>query len=353
MKGARKNSFIPSSLVHKPYSMLNTHMSNSWSDFNGLSPDLIYSSLRDGFGIEPQSLINHLPSYINRVYEMESSNSERYVIKFYRPGRWTEDAIMDEHDLLFHCVDSEIPVVAPLLTPDGSSLCTIDDFHFALFPKRSGRLFETNTEDDYLRLGRLIGRLHSVSSTIDAPDRITLSPELMINEFLEHLISGKLITANEEADFREVVTNIMTVSIPLFKEFNTISCHGDCHRGNILDRADEGLLLIDFDDMCAAPEVQDLWMLLPGYAAEAKKEWFLMLEGYSEFRAFNDKQIVLVEPLRAMRMLYYLSWSARQLHDYHFKEAYPDWGNSAFWSKEIGDFRIQLQVIRESLQQFT
>lgn len=324
-------------------------MKQTWNDFTGLTPELIHKSLKDGFGLEPYGLINHMPSYINRVYEVEDSDNKRYIIKFYRPGRWTEDAIMDEHDLLFECKDAEIPVVAPLVTKDGSSLCRINNFFFALFPKRSGRLFETNNDDDYLRLGRLISRLHNVSANLEAPDRIEFSPDNWQALFLDHLVNNKLISAGEEKDFINVIEQILETSRPIFSDFPSIPCHGDCHRGNILDRGTEGLMLIDLDDMCHAPEVQDLWMLLPGYAEESKKEWLLMLEGYTEFRAIDEKQFLLIEPLRAMRMLYYISWSARQLNDPRFMQNYPDWGKPSFWSKEIGDFRIQLQVIRESL----
>ncbi len=327
-------------------------MNQTWTDFAGLTPELIHKSLQDGFGLEPYGLINHLPSYINRVYEVEDSDLNRYVIKYYRPGRWTENAIMDEHDLLFECQDAEIPVAAPLLTKDGSSLCRIENFFFALFPKKSGRLFETNCDDDYIRLGCLAARLHNVSERLEAPDRIRFSTDNWKSLFLNHLVDHKLITVNEEKYFTGIINQILESAAPLLKDFSTIPCHGDCHRGNILDRGSEGLMLIDLDDMCHAPEVQDLWMLLPGHAEESKKEWMLMLEGYSEFRNIDPKQFILIEPLRAMRMLYYLSWSARQLNDPRFRHSHPDWGTPAFWSKEIGDFRVQLQVIREVMERY-
>ncbi|MBN1648193.1 MAG: serine/threonine protein kinase [Spirochaetales bacterium] len=325
-------------------------MKTEWSDFSGLDPALIHESIQKAYGIEPGGLLNHMPSYINRVYEIEGHDGLRYIVKFYRPGRWDEDAIMDEHDLLFQCQDEEIPVVAPLLTEDGSSLCVVKDFYFALFPKKSGRLFETDREDDYIRLGRLIARVHNVSAGLEAPGRMMLTPEVWKKEFLGHLTASSCITAGEKDDFVRTVDTILELSTPLFGRFPVIPCHGDCHRGNILDRAREGLMLIDFDDMCLAPEIQDLWMLLPGYAGESRKEFMLMCEGYSEFRPFDERQFLLIEPLRALRMLYHLSWSARQLADLRFREQHPDWGTAAFWSKEIGDFRIQLQVIRETLE---
>ena len=324
-------------------------MNDKLGDFSGLTPDIIAECLKQAFGIETCGLINYMPSYINRVYEVADEEENRYIIKFYRPGRWSEDAIMDEHDLIFDCKDAEIPVVAPILTEDGSSLCSYAGYFFALFEKKSGRLFETNNSEDYLRLGRLIGRLHAVSSQTMPEYRISMKPEVWKNKLLGRLLNGSLITPGEKEDFAKIAGDILTTCSPLFESFRPIACHGDCHRGNILDRGPEGLMLIDFDDMCVAPAVQDIWMLLPDYASESAREWELVLEGYNEFFRFDETQFVLIEPLRAMRMLYYLSWSSMQLNDYNFRRAYPDWGSQAFWEKEIGDFRMQLQIIRESL----
>jgi Ser/Thr protein kinase RdoA (MazF antagonist) len=139
-------------------------------------------------------------------------------------------------------------------------------------------------------------------------------------------------------------------SAPLFDGLERIRIHGDCHRGNILDRLEQGLLLIDFDDMAMGPPVQDLWLLLPDRATKSSHEIGLFLSGYERFRKFDRAGLRCIEPLRAMRMIYFLSWCSRQVGDFQFKRNFPDWGNDTFWQREINDLREQVGFVMDALE---
>jgi Ser/Thr protein kinase RdoA (MazF antagonist) len=151
--------------------------------------------------------------------------------------------------------------------------------------------------------------------------------------------------------FRDAASRIIEMSAPLFDGVERIRVHGDCHRGNILDRLEQGLLLIDFDDMAMGPPVQDLWLLLPDRAAQSIREIELFIEGYQLFRTFDRASLRCIEPLRAMRMIYFLAWCSRQVDDFQFRRNFPDWGSDAFWQKEINDLREQLGFIMDALDQ--
>jgi Ser/Thr protein kinase RdoA (MazF antagonist) len=148
-------------------------------------------------------------------------------------------------------------------------------------------------------------------------------------------------------EFEDVCSQTLELISPLFDGIENIRIHGDCHRGNILDRAEEGLLLIDFDDMMMGPPVQDLWLLLPGHLSDCRLEMDLLLRGYTQFSDFDHKTLKLIEPLRFMRIIYFLTWCALQKNDHKFRQNFPDWGTESFWIKEIEDLKYQRQKIRE------
>jgi Ser/Thr protein kinase RdoA (MazF antagonist) len=190
-----------------------------------------------------------------------------------------------------------------------------------------------------------------VGSRAAAPNRVRLDPSLSTRGDLEHLISGGFVTPRYRQEFRSVADQILALITPLFRDREMIRIHGDCHSGNLLDRPGEGILLIDFDDMVTGPPAQDLWMLLPDYAHRAQGELGLMLEGYQDFRDFDHGSIRCLEGLRAMRILYFLAWCSRQVHDPCFSRNFPNWGDDAFWRREIAALREQTAIIHESVPQ--
>ena len=324
--------------------------------FQSLSPEKAVHAVEQAHQIVLDGTMESYPSYVNRVYGIRGEGGERFVVKFYRPGRWTREAVRDEHDFLLDCAEAEIPVIAPLRGGDGETIHEAvgtdgeQAFLFALFPRVGGRTFEPETDDDLLRLGSLLGRCQAAAARRDAPHRALCTPGALTVSFVNELLGEGLVHSECVRDFQAVCDDTLAAIAPLFDGIVPRRIHGDCHRGNIIDRPDRGLALIDFDDMMMGPPVQDLWLVLPGYAADSRREIGLLLEGYTRFAPFDRATLRLIEPLRFMRMIYFLVWRARQRNDYWFRASFPEWGSEAFWIKETEDLRTQAGVIAGALR---
>jgi Ser/Thr protein kinase RdoA (MazF antagonist) len=327
------------------------------NEFDFLTPQVVVAAIEGTFNISLDGTMSAYPSYVNRVYGLTDDDGVGYVAKFYRPNRWSDDAIIEEHQLVRECEEAEIPIVSPIADSDGETLNAVvaesdgdeQEYRFALYPKRGGRNFDAESEDDWLRLGRLVGRMHTIAAAGEARHRVVCTPEHSTAAFIEELRRENVVHPECREDFFAVTSEVLGELKGRFDGIPMHRLHGDCHRGNILDRVDEGLLLIDFDDMMMGPGVQDLWLLLPGRSEDSRRELALLAEGYEEFRTFDWTTLSLIEPLRIMRMIYYLAWCARQRQDARFLKTFPGWGTQAFWVKEIEDLRTQLDVIRGRL----
>lgn len=331
--------------------------------FDLLSPDHVLATVEQAFGLVLDHTVERFPSYINRVYGVRTDDGVEYIAKFYRPDRWSQEAIAEEHAFLLDCAAAELPVVAPIADAEGDTLHEIefaagDDagtevdpaatrFAFALYPKRGGRGFDAEGDAEWYRLGSLIGRVHAVGRRDDAWERLTCTPAGSTRGFVAELRESGIVHPDLREEFFALAEEGLTTIEPLFADVPLQRIHGDFHRGNILERGDEGLLVIDFDDMLMGPAVQDLWLLLPDRIGAVRRELINLLEGYREFTPFEGRHLALVEPLRFMRILYYLAWNARQRNDYSFAQEHPEWGSKGFWIKEIEDLRTQLEYIRE------
>ena len=321
------------------------------ADFSLLTPECVLDAVEQATRQRCTGVIRPLPSYINRVYTVEMDSGEHLVAKFYRPGRWSREALSDEHAFVVACAADEIPVIAPLPFKDGTTLGEVEGISFALFPKRGGRPIEPADPGDALwgRLGSLLARVHRVGARLAAPARITMAPYSTTASDLDYLIDGGFLDAREAQRLETFGHDLLDAIAPLFEGAETIRLHGDCQHTNVLERPETGLFLIDFDDMMNGPPVQDIWMLLPGRPEDAREELDQLLEGYETFRPFDRHSLALIEPLRVMRMIYYLAWCARQSHDAAFLQNHPDWGSRAFWSRELADLEVQFEVIREGV----
>ena len=322
--------------------------------FDLLTPDAVIAAVEASAEVVLDGSVQRYPSYVNRVYGLKDDNDTELIAKFYRPGRWSAEALRDEHEFLLDCAAAEIPVVAPIADSGGNTLHTveveddedhIESFHFALFPKRGGRSFDAETDDQWYRLGSLIGRCHAVGAQRKAEHRLSLSPDRVTAGYVEQLLTARLVVGEATEDFAAICRDTLRRITPRFDGVPLIRIHGDCHRGNILDRPDTGLLLFDFDDMMNGPAVQDLWLLLPDYADQCTRELTMLLDGYEQFAPFDHRTLELIEPLRFMRMIYFLAWRAAQMNDHWFRESHPEWGSEAFWIKETEDLRTQALVI--------
>jgi Ser/Thr protein kinase RdoA (MazF antagonist) len=342
--------------------------------FDSLAPDKALNAVERAYGLALDGMLFSYPSYINRVYglraegggaaalgaaaaRVDAAGAGEYVVKFYRPGRWSREAVLDEHRFLLDCAQAELPVIAPLAGLDGETLARLavadeageTEFLFALFPKRGGRNFDAESEEDWRRLGGIVARCHAAGRLRPAPHRIECRPDGLTRGYALELLESGVVHPDCREEFEALCAQALDLITPLFAGAAFQRVHGDCHRGNILDRPGEGLLLIDFDDMMNAPPVQDLWLLLPGHAADCRREIGLLLEAYEQFLGFDAATLSLIEPLRFMRMIYFLAWRSRQRHDYWFVRDFPEWGGKAFWMKELEDLREQLSIVRESL----
>ncbi|WP_372794045.1 serine/threonine protein kinase [Pontiella sp.] len=315
------------------------------SAFDDLTPDRILDAVETGMGCSLTGLTAPLPSYINRVYELETVSGEKLIAKFYRPGRWNRDALQDEHDFVCDCAAEEIPVAAPLELAGGGTIGDVDGMFYAVFPKRSGREMDLCGEEGWLRLGRLAGRIHQAGWQRDAQHRLVMHPETTTVPEIGQLLAGGFLRGGQADRFKDVTSRIVEIAVREFEGVELQRIHGDCHRANILERPGEGLMVIDFDDMVTGPAVQDIWLLLPDHANNARTEINLILEGYEQFMEFDDRQLRLIEILRAMRIIYFLSWCSTQVDDFKFRSNFPDWGSDMFWQREIADLEHQYHVI--------
>ena len=315
--------------------------------FHALNPERVISLVEEAMGVPCTNLCRPLTSYINRVFELSGRDGAGLVVKFYRPGRWSTAALLDEHTFLLELLEAEIPVVAPSRLVDGSSLGRFGDINFAVFPKRGGRSVDEFNTEEWMQLGRLLGRTHAVGALRSPADRIVMSPDKSTRSQIDYLLQGELVPAKLRDSFRRIGDDLIQVITPLFAGIDMIRIHGDCHFANLLHRPDDSFLLIDFDDMAVGPPVQDLWMLLPGYREDSLAEIELFLEGYETFRRFDRKSLRLIEPLRAMRYIHYITWCAHQVREDGESQLALEFGTHDYWQREINDIADQLQRIRE------
>lgn len=316
--------------------------------FAELTPDIFLTALENALSVKLTNYTYPLPSYINRVYEVKSEDGVSFVVKFYRPGRWSRGALNDEHEFLLDCDDFEIPVVAPIKLNNGSTIGELDSILYAVFPKKAGRQFDIEDEDSWIRIGSLLGRIHNVGAQKKALNRLCLNPSETTLVYLNEL--SEIISNKWKQPFCDIVKRITDTVLPYFEGLETIRIHGDFHVGNILNRMEQGLMVIDFDDMMNGPSVQDFWLLLPDHYPSSKKYLDLLISGYSHFRDVNPRSAFLIEGLRAMRMIYFTAWSAMQRDDFQFQNKFPDWGSDSFWSREVSDLRVQYANILDSLE---
>ncbi|MFW5642675.1 MAG: serine/threonine protein kinase [Alkalispirochaeta sp.] len=350
------------------------------TSFDLLNPEIILAAVESYLPVRLDGTIEPFPSYVNRVYGVRSLDDREMVVKFYRPGRWRYETILDEHTFLFDLAAAEIPVVAPIRDDEGDSLFEIEVdgapevedgwnrggsrevgdgprvdtlgvppeapvFTFAIFPKRGGRGFDAEGDEEWFRLGALVGRIHQVGRRRSAPNRVVVDPRRWTGAYARELVAGGVVHPDLVAEFEDLIAEVTEQIAPLFADVSALRIHGDCHRGNILERPGEGLVMIDFDDMMTGPAVQDLWLLLPDHAGECTRELTHLIDGYSQFQELDRRELELIEPLRFMRMIHFLAWRARQRHDHWFQREFPEWGNHAFWVRELEDLKEQARYI--------
>ena len=313
--------------------------------FSGLTPDVILDAL-ESIGVYASSGLLALNSYENRVYQFIADDNKRYVVKFYRPGRWTDEAILEEHHFSAELVEQEIPLAAPLILND-ATLHHWQQYRFTLFPSVGGRQFENDDLDQLEWMGRFIGRIHTVGKARAFACRPTIDTADYLHHSKTVLESCSLLPAHLEEAFWAIMTPVINATEARFNahHWQPLRLHGDCHPGNILWR--DGPTFVDLDDARNGPAIQDLWMMLSGDRPNRLLQLDVLLEAYEEFQSFDSKEIHLIEPLRAMRMVHHMAWIAQRWQDPAFPRAFPWFGQDKYWEGQILALKEQLAALDE------
>jgi Ser/Thr protein kinase RdoA (MazF antagonist) len=313
--------------------------------FEALDPGAVFAAA-ESIGLEPSGRLFALNSYENRVYQLGDEQGELWVLKFYRPARWSDAAIAEEHAFTFELAAAELPVAAPLAR-DGRSLFVHDRLRFAAFPYLAGRAPELDDLPTLTLLGRTLARIHAVGSRARFAHRPALSlARLGVAARDQVLDSGFVPEAldSQYALVSEQVIGRVRQSFDNFGPMPQLRIHGDCHAGNILWRA-TGPLFVDLDDCMSGPRIQDLWMFLSGDAASQQASWAAIMEGYEMFGEFDYGELTLVEPLRSLRILHHAAWIAQRWRDPAFPRAFPWFADARFWERHIADLFEQLAAM--------
>ena len=315
--------------------------------YQALTPDLILDAI-ESIGVYPETGLLALNSYENRVYQFRCDDGKRYVVKFYRPHRWTDEQIQEEHDYSLELAENEVPVAAPLLI-DGKTLHHYKGFRMALFASIGGRAFEVDNLDQLEAVGRFIGRIHQYAAKQPFRYREALNPQVLGVEPLNYLRQSGMVAPSMAHAFFTVVEQVLQKATTIWQPqtFKSIRLHGDLHPGNILWTPD-GPGFVDLDDAKQGPAVQDIWMMLTGDRQQQILQLDTLLEGYQEFADFDPRQLVLIEPLRALRMVHYNAWLAKRWHDPAFQMNFPWFGDLKYWEQQTLAFKEQLAALDEA-----
>jgi len=316
--------------------------------FAALTPDCILAAL-ESLGLPASGHLLALNSYENRVYQVGIDDAAPLVAKFYRPARWSDAQILEEHAFVAELAEREIPAV-PALAFAGHTLHRHAGFRFALFPRQGGRAPELDRSDTLEWLGRFLGRIHAVGAVAPYRTRPTLDLDSFGEEPFAYLSASPFIPPDLLDTWASVARQALDGVRRCYQragDVNTLRLHGDCHASNVL-WTDAGPHFVDFDDSRLGPAVQDLWMLLSGEREEQSRQLADLLAGYEDFCAFDPRELYLVEALRTLRLLHYSAWLARRWHDPAFPAAFPWFASPRYWQDRILELREQIALMDEA-----
>ena len=324
-------------------------MNNSSSAaFHALSPDVVLDALAS-IGLHGDGRLLALNSYENRVYQVGIDDAAPIVVKFYRPSRWTDTAIHEEHAFIHALYTQEIPVVPPLLL-ENATLHRYQDHRFAVFTRQGGRAPELDQAGTLEWIGRFLGRIHAVGASQPFTERPTLDPNTFGEQARAWLLQSELIP-NELLESWSVISRQAIDAVKYCYQragdIRLIRLHGDCHIGNVL-WTDAGPHFVDFDDSRMGPALQDIWMLLSGERADRVSQLSELLSGYEDFCEFDQRELYLLEALRTLRLLHYSAWIGMRWEDPAFPVAFPWFGTVRYWQDRILELREQVALMDEA-----
>lgn len=309
--------------------------------YAALTPDCILHAL-ESVGFAPDTALQAMNSYENRVYAFRDGEGDKQVVKFYRPKRWNLLQINEEHRFLFELADADVPVILPHVR-DGVSCFDFQEFYFAVFPQRGGRAFEAGNQEQLAIMGRTAGRLHACAQTRPFSARPKLNVEQFVQPALNAATRSTMLPARWRDDYQLLSTELAELCdewLQRLPEQSWQRCHGDLHPGNILWTGD-GVLLVDFDDCRTAPAVQDLWML-----ADSIEDRALLIDEYERFCEFDWSQWRFAEVLRSMRLMQYTGWLAERWSDPTFPRHFPWFAHDNYFADHIQQLQEQLRLLQ-------
>lgn len=323
-------------------------MSQDLTPFSELSPDIILSALESvGYACDGHLLA--LNSYENRVYQVGLEKAQPIIVKFYRPKRWSNAAIFEEHQFTQELADNEIPVVCPLQLDGQTTLLESDGFRFSVFSKQGGRVPEIDSAEKLEWMGRFIGRIHAIGALKPFKERPSIDIKSFGTEPSQYLLNNHFIPSDLFNTYSGIIEHALSCVKHCFDragKIKSIRLHGDCYPGNIL-WTDAGPHFVDFDDSRMGPAIQDLWMLLSGDRTEMTHQLEHLLAGYKTFYDFNPRELHLLEALRTLRLIHYSAWIAKRWNDPAFPMAFPWFNTARYWQDRIIELREQIALMEE------
>jgi len=318
--------------------------------FYALEPEQILAAVEQQVGLACDGHLLALNSYENRVYQLGlKDNAKPVIAKFYRPARWTDEAILEEHQFTLALADLDIPVVAPMVI-NGHTLHRHGPFRFSLYPRKAGRAPDLENSAHLEQLGRFMGRIHALGADAPFIHRPVLNIEHFGDDSYAFLLANGFIPPELEAAYETLAEGLLDAIDAAFESAGhvaNIRLHGDCHPGNIL-WTDAGPHVVDFDDARMGPAVQDLWMFLSGERQHMESSLDVLLTAYSRFHDFDSRELNLIEPLRTLRIMHYAAWLARRWNDPAFKHAFPWFNTQHYWEDHILTLKEQAALLHEA-----
>jgi len=319
--------------------------------FYSLVPEAVLGAVESalGNGARATGRCLSLNSLENRVYDIELEDDRHVIVKFYRPGRWSREAILDEHRFLEELASAEVTAVPPLSLQGGTTVESTapghdDGIFFAVFPKVRGRSLQELSDAQLERCGRFLGRLHNVGALGQAPHRPHLTAADYGGKALAHLLQSGVIDIQLQSRYERAATAIVSAAAAALSGVPTHRLHGDCHLGNLLWQESQPFF-VDFDDMLTGPAVQDIWMVVRGRDAESDRQRAVLLAGYEQMRRFDHTTLRLIEPLRGLRMIHFSAWIARRYSDPTFPRMFPEFLEYRYWADEAAALEEQKELI--------
>jgi Ser/Thr protein kinase RdoA (MazF antagonist) len=324
---------------------------NNLTPYANLNPNLILEAI-ETLGLRCTGGLLALNSYENRVYQIGIEDDKPMIAKFYRPERWSSDAILEEHLFSQELVDHDIPVVAPWRNKNGETLHEHQGYRFALFASHGGRALELEGTEKLEWMGRFVGRLHAVGACKPFQHREQMSVQTQGYSAYHFLLEQQFIPAHLAASYEKITGELLKNIEHAFQPINTeqyIRCHGDLHTGNVLWR-DEGPHIVDLDDCIMAPAIQDIWLLLSGNHIQVKRQLVHILRGYQAFHDFDRRELPIIEALRTLRMIKYAGWLAKRWQDPTFPLNFPWFNTVNYWQEHIENLTRQQAHLVDSIR---